>query len=517
MKKRRFYFTLSFGTQVCFVVFLMLMIKTGVNYLQKRQTLSDDDYCCMEIQQSDTQTEEKGYADYEEYAGMEERSGEKNILSAVRQLTGEEPEIRVLITNADGGKIHQSLQISSLNRFSVVSNAGTDTFEGGKKLDMDDYFSGKGIESCSVSLCDASAEVFSDPDCDGEAAVEGICVLSLKKGGEHPIYPGTLMVYRSPGQSAFYLINIVEMESYLPGVVSSEMPDDFGEEALKAQAVCARSYAMYVLDNEEAATAKKGDISWNLVDTTDDQVYLSGEVDTGAVNACRQTQGQVLYQDEAPVKPHYYSASWGIQADGAVFSGEETQYLKAAAVLKTGSALQDLEEMNQAFISNYQILPDENSAEDGEKKVFDQASPWFRWTCRIPLKQISNRKIKEIAVTDRGTGGYVSELAISYTDGTAELIRGAGSVRRELGFSENVYRLQDGSTRTGLSILPSAFFYTDEIEVNNGVQTVMLHGGGFGHGFGMSQYGAAGMAEEGYDYTEILGYYYEKTELTTIY
>ena len=138
-------------------------------------------------------------------------------------------------------------------------------------------------------------------------------------------------------------------------------------------------------------------------------------------------------------------------------------------------------------------------------------------TVNLPLKQLSDRKIKELTVTKRGTGGYVSELTISYADKTAQQIRGAGSVRRELGFSENVYRLQDNSTRTGLSILPSAFFYMDEVKSTDGVQTVTLHGGGFGHGFGMSEYGAAQMAEEGYMYAEILAYYYEKAELTETY
>ncbi|MCI7098591.1 MAG: SpoIID/LytB domain-containing protein [Lachnospiraceae bacterium] len=514
MKNKKYFFAVSFGTKVCIVIFLMLMIKTGLVYLESSS--GEEDSCLAEALQSKNLQNENQAAQNEDRkesgTGDQEKYKEENgRLSLVRKQSGEEPEVCVLITNADGGRTHKLMQFSASESFSVTSEAGTDMFSAGEKVDPAVYFAEKGINSCCVSLCDDSGEIFGASETEGEASVEGIRVLSLKKGGNVPVYPGTLLIYRSSGQKAFYLINRVRMESYLPGVVSSEMPDDFREEAIKAQAVCARSYAMYVLEKEKKETAENGAVSWNLVDTTDDQVYLSGPVDLCAVTACRQTQGQILCRDEVPLKPHYYSTSWGIKADGSVFDGKETQYLEAAAAVKVDS---DVTEMNRNFISTYESLSDRDT---GENRAYDCKSPWFRWTCEIPLKQLSDRKIKELTVTKRGTGGYVSELTISYADKTAQQIRGAGSVRRELGFSENVYRLQDNSTRTGLSILPSAFFYMDEVKSTDGVQTVTLHGGGFGHGFGMSQYGAAQMAEEGYMYAEILAYYYEKAELEQVY
>lgn len=502
---RRYISAVSFGTRVCFFIFLMLMIKTVLVYSGECQVSEEASGSCAEALQRANQAAEK--ADVADKESTEEESR----VSVIHKQTGEEPEVYVLITNSDGGRTHKSLQFSALKAFSVVSDAGTDIFSDNEKVDLAAYFSEKGIDSCCVSLCDDSGEVFGISGTEKEASVEGIRVLSLKKGGSVPVYPGTLLVYRPSGQTFFYLVNRVRLETYLPGVVSSEMPDDFGEEALKAQAVCARSYAMYVMEKENAETAEEDAVFWNLEDTTDDQVYLSGPVDVRAVMACEQTRGQILYQDDAPLKPHYYSTSWGRKADGAVFGREETQFLEAAAVVKTDS---DVSEMNRDFISTYETLSAQNT---GENAPYDRKSPWFRWTCEIPLKQLSDRKIKEITVTKRGTGGYVSELTVSCADGTAEQIRGAGSVRSELGFSETVYRLQDGSTRTGLSILPSAFFYVDEVKSADGVQTVSLHGGGFGHGFGMSQYGAAEMADEGYDYADILAWYYENAELAEIY
>lgn len=517
---RQYISKVSFGTKVCLLIFLMLMMKAVLVYSEECKVTDQTDSSRMEVLQRENQA-----SDTENAAGKEntekesikkentgkESTEKKNRVSVVHDRSGEEPEVCVLITDPDGGRTHKSLKFSAEESFCVTSEAGTDTFSAREKMDPAEYFSEKGIDSCSVSLGDSSGAVFYESGSEEEAAVRGIRVLSLKKGENVPVYPGTLLVYRCPGGKSFYLVNRVKLESYLPGVVSSEMPDDFGVEALKAQAVCARSYAMYVLEKEKAETAQNRTVSWNLVDTTDDQVYLSGPVDAQAVTACEQTRGQILYQDNGPMKPHYYSTSWGLNADGAVFDGEETQFLEAAAVLKNDSGVT---EMNRDFISTYETLSDLYS---GKEASYDRKSPWFRWTCEIPLKRLSDRKIREITVTKRGTGGYVSELTITCEDGTAEQIKGAGSVRRELGFLENVYRLRNGSTRTGLSILPSAFFYTDEVKTTDGMQTVTLHGGGFGHGFGMSQYGAAEMAEEGFDYADILAYYYEKGELTEIY
>ena len=84
---------------------------------------------------------------------------------------------------------------------------------------------------------------------------------------------------------------------------------------------------------------------------------------------------------------------------------------------------------------------------------------------------------------------------------------GEYQIRKLLGFSQTQYRLRDGSAAQDMQLLPSAFFYADESDLR-GCDAVVLYGGGYGHGNGMSQCGAAAMAEQGKDYWEILNYYY---------
>lgn len=507
----------SFGTKICFVIFLLLAIKTGSVFLTGKVEnfrLINDDMVENDV------------------AKIKELGEESNEKIVIQHEYREEPLISVLITDSSGVALHKTLQLRGTKDFAICSVEGIDYYPSNETVDLEDYFSERKIDSCIVTLSSidneanvsvsgraGSTETFSGQiyritDSEKEATVEGIQLLSVKKGGISPVYPGSLKVFRSEGNGAFYLINELGLESYLPGVVSSEMPDQFGLEALKAQAVCARSYAMYVLEKEEMEQAENGAVTWNVVDTTDDQVYLSGAVDAQAVTACEQTRGQILLQEGSVMKPHYYSTSWGQKADGAVFSGEDTEFLKAAAIAETETDIQEIQKINTDFINIYEAL---STGQLGNLPAYDYESPWFRWTCRISLSQLSDKEIKDLMVTKRGTGGYVSGLTVFYADGTAEQITGAKSIRKELGSPESTYYLQDGSTRKGLSILPSAFFYLDPVETADGAKMVTMHGGGFGHGFGMSQYGAAQMAEEGQRYSEILAYYFEQADICEYY
>lgn len=478
----------SFGTKICVILFLMLIIKAALVF-----------------NEGNTVEEEKDFSGISGEITAAEITEEEKSSFAICHRYETEPVISVLITDSAESRTHQTVQLAGTWDYKIVSSSGTETFQEGKMVDLKDYFQEKQIDFCTVSLISAEYTEAADN------TETGICLLSVRKGSVSPVYQGSLRIFQDAEKQDFYVVNELDLEDYLPGVVSSEMPDSFGMEALKAQAVCARSYALSVLETEQPETDEKGKISWDLVDTTDDQVYLSGEVDARAEKACMETAGQILIQDNAPLKPHYYSTSWGQKADGNVFCGEDNQILEAAAVLEPGS---NVRKMNEEFINTYKTLSEGSS---DNCPVYDQKSPWYRWTCGILLSDIFDKKISEITVTERGIGGYAAAMMITFADGTAEQIKGAKSVRRRLGFSENVYQLQDGSTRSGLSILPSAFFYTDPVKTSDNVQTITIHGGGFGHGFGMSQYGAAEMADEGMLYTDILTYYYERAELVEYY
>lgn len=194
--------------------------------------------------------------------------------------------------------------------------------------------------------------------------------------------------------------------------------------------------------------------------------------------------------------------------------------LGTAAVSAVSLSEDEIKAMNQEFIQTYKALEmaSVEAGDSGGEISYDRNSPWFRWNCCISLSELCKKQVKDLWVTQRGTGRAVAEMTVFYADGTAEQISGAKSVREWLGTEKNLYTLQDGSTRTGLSILPSAFFYLEDLEKSSsGEVMVQMYGGGFGHGFGVSQYGAAQMAEEGYPYTEILAYYYKAAEIQVYY
>ena len=498
---------LSFPTVLCLLIFLLLAVKTGLYFhsnpndeVKRIQKREEQEETVLKSLPNQADTGEDNQADTE-------GEGKKS----------DGPEVSVLITTADGEKQHEAIELMGTDDFTITSQAGADRYQAGTAVQLGDYFSEKKIACCSISCLENGPEEKS-----AESTERGIRIISLEKGGISPVYPGTVHFYQDAGNKNFYVVNTLPMESYLPGVVSSEMPDTFGLEALKTQAVCARSYALSVLEAEKTQTAAEGAVSWQVTDTTDDQVYRSGPVDELAKTACEQTRGQVLTSENTIVKPHYYSTSWGKQADERVFFGEQAQLLQTASAAIPSQ--KQILEMNEAFMETYDLL-EQAGAKAGKQAVYDQESPWFRWNCRIPVSRICEKAVKEITITQRGTGGYVSEMLIDYEDGTAEQISGAKAVRERLGFESNQYDLQDGSVRSGLSILPSAFFYlenpgADRLETG-GLQeeepAVRLYGGGFGHGYGMSQYGAAKMAETGHKYTEILSYYYKSAQVREYY
>ncbi len=552
---------LQFPTKLCLILFLLLCVKvllvTGADAIakQREQDLAQNvDSVCVGsedrqfgktrtgkldgkevVLSQDQQTAGKNGAEAEKIEATDENSAEAEKIQAAAV-------VRIRISDSLGNPFHENLTLTGTADFVVGAKGEQETYAKGTALELADYFTQKKLTDCRVELqknpentkkccvdqsvsarvlenASESSECFariSEDSIGGEkdsTAVSGICCLSLEKGGVHPVYPGALLIHWDAEKQAFTLINEVAMEWYLPGVVSSEMPDSFGLEALKTQAVCARSYAAAVVAQKNRKQAEKTaeetsedseefGSSWDLEDTTNDQVYMSGKVDWQAVLACTETKGEMLYEKGTLVKPHYYSTSWGEAADGAVFQKKSFQTLKVLEASALDLSQEAIRAKNQEFIQAYRQMHD----------AYDASSPWFRWSASLSLAKLGEENVKEIWVTERGKGGYVSELLLWDKHGEARRVSGAAAVREALGSEETVYSLQDGSTRKGLSILPSAFFYLEEGEVTQ-EKTVRIYGGGFGHGYGVSQYGAAEMAKEGKLYREILAYYYPNAEV----
>lgn len=337
-------------------------------------------------------------------------------------------------------------------------------------------------------------------------------------------YEGTLEIW---GQAnGLVLVNQIPMEYYLKRVVPSEMPRTYGAEALKAQAVCARTYA-YGHSNSYAYPDVKG----NMDDTVSFQVYNQGTESAETNEAIRSTAGQILMKDGTVVDALYYSTSCGYMQDGTLFGNMDS------SIFHTGYI--GLQESGQDF-DTYLRSGDEHAYEANER--------YFRWQASLTGDDLSglrahlqnylatddsiscDRKmkkkitdtsltddkalgqIKNITVEKRNPGGAAMCISISFSEGKVE-IEDQLHIRQILGDLCGYVILQDQERLDSVSTLPSAAISIEK----QGDGKFLVYGGGFGHGVGMSQNAAKALAAAGYAYTDILGYFYQGTALQQVY
>ena len=158
----------------------------------------------------------------------------------------------------------------------------------------------------------------------------------------------------------------------------------------------------------------------------------------------------------------------------------------------------------------------DNFIRDKSYKAYDSGYSLFRWetttTSEILAEKVTGiGQVETIAVKSRGAGGIAKELEITGSEGV-KTINGQGQIRSLLGNRSLTIKMKNGKTMTGQETLPSAF-----ISIEKSGNSFHIYGGGYGHGAGMSQNGAQGMAEQGQAYDEILGFFYDGTELTEVH
>ena len=305
---------------------------------------------------------------------------------------------------------------------------------------------------------------------------EKLTVTTLTRGYGVPSYGGIIELVANGGVA---VINEISFEKYLYGVVPSEMPASYEMEALKCQAVCARSYAYHQMQ-EMAYPQYQAQVD----DSTAFQVYGNSEIQPSVIQAVDETAGQKLWYQGQVAAAYYYSTSCGMSTDMTAWggsAGEETAYLKSISI-------------------------------SGEQGDYEKELPWYRWEAAIP-KTVISALISEYAetdignltrleVTERGAGGVALVLVAEGDRGSA-VIETENKIRRALGGSGYEIMKQDGNLTPARDLLPSAFF-----EIEEQPEQIILHGGGFGHGIGMSQNGANEMAKQGMGYEEILKTFY---------
>lgn len=438
----------------------------------------------------------------------------------------------------------------------------------------DDYtLSKKAGDSVPLYLSGAAAKVW--------VSAAGGGTVKLKERSER-VYRGSLELSAFNGKLA--VINELPMDHYLYSVVGAEMSPSWPMEALKAQAVAARSYARYQGMGFQIA---------HVVDSVLSQVYEgTGREAEATLRAVDATSGEVVMYKGAVIEAVFSSSSGGMTAEGKEVWGNAVPYLQSVkspdetseqgllswyrVVLpsgKSGYIREDLLEDTGAKTAagsvimrvkqdgtNVRPIPlvqtsvepvakvDSGTKVIGlEKVIQSNENRWIRgpFTSAQLLESLKTRvqapvsgPVHSLQAAERGASGRVLTLAINgkkvelrYPDllrsalgglpstkfeveETARVAMAGSNESRERNGSETMHVLgADGQAKT----LSGDNFY-----VLNGAGTIRIAtkdaqyrfiGQGYGHGLGMSQYGAKGLAEQGYDYKSILQYYYKDTTI----
>ncbi len=255
----------------------------------------------------------------------------------------------------------------------------------------------------------------------------------------------------------FLVINRVDLEEYVKGVVPAEVSSTWHPEMLKAQAVAARTYALY----QQMLSATR---EYDVEATVQDQVYRGKQgIDAGILRAVEETRGLVVTYQDAPIYAAFSSTAAGLTEDAMNVWSKEYPYLK------------------------------------GVECPFDLASPYYQWKSSFKVETLEqNLRQQGFSVGTIATmtplsfsrGGRIAKLRILHSGG--ELVLRGEELRKAVGYT----------------IIPSTQFAIESIG-----RDIVLSGFGAGHAVGMCQWGAKELAELGYPFSTILRYYYPGTEL----
>ena len=258
----------------------------------------------------------------------------------------------------------------------------------------------------------------------------------------------------------FTVINLVPMEEYLRGVLPEEMSPSYPAEALKAQAVAARSFALKNRDKHK----KNG---FDLCDKVHCQVYVGTKTFETTDKAVEETRGEILTYADKLIETSFHADSGGVTENASDVWGRVMPYLVAV------------------------------------KEVFKPVEPW---TVKVSVKDFSSRfgdnfgVLKEIKLSEMKVGESADDRTSSGRVTFAQIIG-----------SKKTITLAGTELRRKFS-LPSTLF--DMAIAGN---EVIFTGYGSGHGVGMSQKGARSYALDGWSYEKILEHYYHNSKLKKLY
>jgi stage II sporulation protein D len=261
-------------------------------------------------------------------------------------------------------------------------------------------------------------------------------------------YTGDITVWK--GDGGLYVVNEIPLEDYTKDVVAVEVSPDWDKEALKAQAVATRTYAVY-------QKMTNGNGIYHIASSVLHQVYKGNNPDARVSSAVEETKGEVLTYDGKPIEAFYHSTCGGKTENPEEVFGKSYPFLHS---VETGCTL----------------------------------SPYATWERSIPAAEVEKAlkitEIKKIIIKSFTTTNRVKQLDIVHASGTATV--NATDFRKALGWSR----------------LPSTNF-----SIAGDGDLFLFEGKGYGHGVGLCQWSTLQMAREGSTYREILSFFYPGTTI----
>ena len=316
------------------------------------------------------------------------------------ETTEDQPKIQVLLmTNGYESYYHTEIIVQAQGNYEIQGNL-TGILKNGETMKLQresPEFSGS-----SVKLLPENPE-------------NRLKVLSLTRGQGNPAYRGSLTVYED--ENGLRMVNELPLEQYLCAVVPSEMPSSYPKEALKAQAVCARTYAVVQMQAQ-----KRKDLGAQVDDSVSFQVYGNSQEAESSNEAVKATEGKILLNQGMPITAYYFSTSHGKTSTDEVWEASApSAYLKSVAC------------------------------------TYDASEPWFQWQTEISMEKLLENaknmygeisKVQGLEIKETGEGDAVLNLALQTNQGIRE-IRSEYDIRSLLAPSGNPVIRQDGSSVKG--------------------------------------------------------------------
>lgn len=295
---------------------------------------------------------------------------------------------------------------------------------------------------------------------------QGQNLIKIYTGETSARYRGSLEIRQD--DHGLTVINELPFEEYICSVVPSEMPSTWPAEALKAQAVASRSYAITQLRSY-------GKYGFDLLASQSSQVYKGFDWETPATNsAVEETRGRIMTYRGYPVDAVFQSSSGGYTENSEDIWSNTADYLRAR--------------------------PD----------PADQNDKYYNWSVTYTQDQLTNLINK---------AGYnyseVTDLREVERTSTGKRVKRMSFVGFDINgnpVTQDIYNAN--AVRTVLNLKSAMFTMNKEFDDEQKLLAITFQGNGYGHGLGMSQYGALGLAKQGYNYQHILKYYYTGIEIS---